>query len=221
MPAGGRGERFGGDTPKQLIEVAGKPLLAWALDRLLGAGLDGLTVALPERWLASAPEIFPDHRGLSWVAGGASRQQSVAACLASSPDDVDLVLVHDGARPAVSIRDVVATIAAVGEDDGAVLGRPVADTLKRLKGSRVTGTVDRRPLFRAETPQVFRREVLDRALEISARDRFVGTDEASIVERLEGVRINATMATRPNPKLTHRQDLPWLQSLLQENGDSP
>lgn len=148
--------------------------------------------------------------------GGASRQQSVAACLASSPDDVDLVLVHDGARPAVSIRDVVATIAAVGEDDGAVLGRPVADTLKRLDGSRVTGTVDRRPLFRAETPQVFRREVLDRALEISARDRFVGTDEASIVERLEGVRINATMATGPNPKLTHRQDLRWLELLLKE-----
>ena len=219
VPAGGSGERFGGNTPKQLVEVAGKPVLAWTVERLLGAGLAGLTVALPENWLDSVPESLHLHDdGISWVAGGASRQQSVAACLADCPDDVDLVLVHDGARPAVSVRDVVATVAAVGGDDGAVLGRPVIDTIKRLDSGRVTETVDRSPLFRAETPQVFRRDILLRAVETSARDGFIGTDEAAIVERLEGVRINAAMAKQPNPKLTERQDLLWIQLLLQEDG---
>lgn len=221
VPAGGRGERFGGDTPKQLAIAAGKPILAWTVARLLGAGLAGLTVALPEDWLHAMPESLRLHDdGVSWVTGGTNRQQSVAACLATCPRDVDLVLVHDGARPAVSIRDVAATIAAVGDDDGAVLGRPVVDTLKRLEAGRVAETVDRRSLFRAETPQVFRRDVLVRAVEACARDGFVGTDEAAIVERLEGVRINAAMATRPNPKLTERQDLLRIELLLQEDGNS-
>ena len=221
VPAGGRGERFGGETPKQLVEAAGKPVLLWTVERLLGAGLAGLTVALPEGWLVSMPESLRFHDDyVSLVAGGANRQQSVAACLADCPNDVDLVLVHDGARPAVSVRDVAATIAAVGDDDGAVLGRPVVDTLKRLEGGRVAETVDRTPLFRAETPQVFRRDVLTRAVETSARDGFVGTDEAAIVERLAGVRINAAMATEPNPKLTERQDLLQIQLLLQQDGGS-
>jgi 2-C-methyl-D-erythritol 4-phosphate cytidylyltransferase len=220
VPAGGSGERFGGDTPKQLLAVAGKPLLAWTLERLIDSGLAGVTVALPQGWLASVPEIFDKHPAVHWVAGGATRQQSVVACLAASPADVDLVLVHDGARAAVSVVDVQATIAAVGDDDGAILGRPVVDTLKRLDGTHVAGTVDRRSLFRAETPQVFKREVLSRALQASAQDGFEGTDEAAIVERLGAIRINTAVAMRPNPKLTRRQDLRWVELLLRETGDA-
>ena len=216
MPAGGQGERFGGETPKQMIEVSGKPLLAWTIERLLAAGVEGLTVALPEDWLPSASAILGADERICWVAGGRSRQRSVAACLAASPERVDLVLVHDGARPAVAIDDVLATIAAVGEDDGAVLGRPMVDTLKQVEDGRILGTVDRRTLFRAETPQVFRRQILARALEQGEQDGFDGTDEAAMVERLAGARINVAMAGRPNPKLTLPQDLPWVRMLLQE-----
>lgn len=220
MPAGGRGERFGGTTPKQLVEIDGKPLLTWTLERLLAAGLEGLTVALPESWLQTISQIFDDRAAVTWVAGGETRQDSVAACLRAAPEDVDLMLVHDGARPAVAVRDVQATVAAVGVDHGAVLGRPVVDTIKRLDGDRIIETVDRRALFRAETPQVFRREILSQALERCAREEFTGTDEATAVERLEGARINVARATLPNPKLTRQQDLAWIQMLLRQNGDS-
>lgn len=220
VPAGGRGERFGGEIPKQLVPIAGRPLLAWTLERLLEAGLAGLTVALPEDVLRSATEIFPKDDRIHWVAGGASRQLSVAACLAATPDEVSWVLVHDGARPAVAVEDLLATLDAVGDGDGAILGRPVDDTLKRAKDGQVLATVDREGLFRAETPQVFRREVLERGLRQSADDGFVGTDEASIVERLQGVRVRAVTATRPNPKLTESHDLAWVSLLLQEKGQS-
>lgn len=219
VPAGGRGERFGGEIPKQLINIGGRPLLAWTLDRLLQSGLAGLTVALPESWISSAAELLPGYDRVVWVAGGATRQESVAACLQASPIDASLIMVHDGARPAVSVRDVRATIAAVGDHEGAILGRPIADTLKRVDGGWIVGTIDRGSLFRAETPQVFRRDVLARALGDSLRDGFVGTDEASMVERLEGVRIHAVMAEQPNPKLTQKQDLELIKMLLLEEED--
>lgn len=220
VPAGGRGERFGGEVPKLLIPIAGKPLLAWTLERLLSSGLAGLTVALPEEWLGSTAEVFPESNRVSWVAGGLNRQQSVAACLAGCPADTDLVLVHDGARPAVAIEDLLATIEAANQADGAVLGRPVADTLKQVEHGLVKLTVDRTDLFRAETPQVFRTAILEQALRQCATDGFIGTDEASIVERLPGVSILAVTAVRPNPKLTQPQDLPRVRMLLEEKGES-
>lgn len=216
VPAGGRGERFGGGTPKQLITIAGRPLLAWTLERLLDAGLAGLTVALPASRLAEAAGILADDDRVRWVAGGEIRQQSVAACLADAPHNVDLVLVHDGARPAVAVEDLRATIEAAAAEGAAVLGRPVTDTLKRIEDERIVTTLDRRKLFCAETPQIFHPAILRRALAQSEVDGFVGTDESSIVERLPGVNIRPVAASHPNPKLTQPQDLPWVERLLQE-----
>lgn len=216
VPAGGQGERFGGEILKQLILIDGRPVLAWTLERLLACGLAGLTVALPEDRLQSTAELIPVDDRVTWVAGGASRQLSVAACLNHCPAEIPWVLVHDGARPAVAVADVRATIDAVGDADGAILGRPVGDTIKRVEQERVVETVDRNALFRAETPQVFKRSILERALTQSEAEGYLGTDEASIVERLEGVSIRTVVASRPNPKLTRPEDLPWVQMLLEE-----
>lgn len=220
VPAAGSGLRFGGSRPKQLLEVRGKPLLTWTLERLLAAGVEGVTVALPEDWLGSVANLHPAGPRVAWVTGGAHRQASVAACLAAAPEDVELVLVHDGARPAVAVADIVATIEAVGEGDGAVLGRPLVDTLKRVQNGRIEATVDRSSLYRIETPQVFWRPVLARALRRAEREGFLGTDEASLVERLGEPRINVAMASHPNPKLTRPQDLAWVDLLLARSGEA-
>lgn len=215
VPAAGRGDRFGGALPKQLLPVGGRPLLAWTLERLLAAGVERLTVALPSDSLTPLPAGLPRGANLHYVAGGASRQESVAFCLAAAPGPPDgLVLVHDGARPAVAAADVRATIAAAAATGAAVLGRPLEDTLKRVDGGRVLATVDRRDLFRAETPQVFRRDLLERALALARADGFAGTDEASLVERLGDAPIAAVAAAHPNPKLTLPADLPLLAALL-------
>ena len=214
VPAAGRGERFGGGLPKQFLAVAGKPVLAWTLERLLECGVERVTVALPQDRLGDVGEGLSDPR-VSWIAGGASRQESVARCLAASPGDPgDLVMVHDGARPAVACDDIRSVVAAAIASGAAVLGRPLGDTLKRLEGERIEATLDREGLFRAETPQIFRRELLARALELARRDHFMGTDESSLVERLPAVHIVAVVARHPNPKLTQPADLPGVEVLL-------
>ena len=103
--------------------------------------------------------------------------------------------------------------------DGAVLGRTVSDTLKRVVDGRIVTTVERSQLFRAETPQVFRRNVLERAITAAAEARFVGTDEASLVERLPGARLVAVEAANVNPKVTTPADLPLVEALLGAHAD--
>jgi 2-C-methyl-D-erythritol 4-phosphate cytidylyltransferase len=215
VPAAGIGERFGGRVPKQFVEVAGRPVLAWTLDRLLSAGLASVTVGLPLGRLASASRAIHGDGRIGWVAGGATRQETVELCLmrcAAGPDD--LVLVHDGARPALARWDLEATLEAARGSGGAVLGRPVADTLKRVEGGEIVATVDRRGLFRAETPQVFRRTVLQLALETSRADGFEATDEAALVARLSGASVVLVEARFPNPKLTDPADLALIAALV-------
>lgn len=214
VPAAGRGERFGGETPKQFLEVAGRPVLAWTVERLLAARVTTLTIAVPAEQIDRARALVDDSRVL-FVAGADSRQGSVQVCLAACPaDPEELVLVHDGARPAVASEDVAACIAALESYDGAVLGRPVSDTLKLVTTGEIQSTVDRSFLFRAETPQVFSRELLERALAEGDAAGFFGTDEASAVELLAGVRLAAVTARHPNPKLTTQSDLAFVGALL-------
>lgn len=220
VPAAGRGERFGATQAKQFVTVAGRPLLAWTLDRLLSAGVASVVVALPAEDLEPLRVQYSTDDRVLVVAGGATRQASVAAALEASPAGADdLVAVHDGARAAVDPADLLRVFAAAASTGAAILGRPTTDTVKRVAGERVVGTVDRRELFLAETPQVFRRDLLERALATARRDRFVGTDEASLVERLElGERpaIVAVAAERPNPKLTYESDRELFERLLGE-----
>lgn len=220
VPAAGGGERFGGDLPKQFLSLHGRPVLEWSLRALMESGVEEITVALPEDML-DWPESGWER--VRWIAGGSSRQESVARCLeASTAGEEDLILVHDGARPAIAVEDVRATIECARTAGCAVLGRPVRDTLKRVEkeSHTILATVRREELFAAETPQVFRRAWLEEALSRAEQDGFVGTDESALVERLERleiderVRIPAVFARHPNPKLTDPQDLPYIEALL-------
>jgi 2-C-methyl-D-erythritol 4-phosphate cytidylyltransferase len=215
VPAAGRGLRYSGSLSKQFEIVSGKPLLAWTIDLLLEGGVASVTVALPAESAGAPPEWLSARAGVRSVAGGSTRQASVALAVAESPARPgDLLLVHDGARPALAPEDLLEVCRAAASGDGAVLGRSLSDTLKRLEQGRIVETLDRSGLFRAETPQVFRREVLERAFAAAASARFLGTDESSLVERLPGMRITAVEARSPNPKLTTPADLPVVRTVL-------
>ncbi len=222
VPAAGRGLRFGEDSPKQWVTVAGRPLLAWTLETLLACGATEVVVALPLEGLDGACRSLSGDPRVRCVAGGESRQGSVRQCLerTDGPGDA-LVLVHDGVRPAVSAADVRATLAAAAESGAAILGRSVHDTLKEVAAGSVVRTVDRSSLFRAETPQVFRRDLLVRAFEAAESDGFEGTDEASLVERLGEIAIVAVEATAANPKLTRPDELGYVESLLRPRAGLP
>ncbi len=157
--AAGRGERLGSDGPKALLMLAGKPMLQWSVDALRGIA-GSIVVALPPDSLEEAPS------GVSAVAGGRFRSESVRFALqAAGPGDP--VVVHDAARPLASRRlfaQVIEELERSGAD-AAIAAAPVADTIKQARGQVVARTIDRSGLWAVQTPQVFRREALERAVE--------------------------------------------------------
>ena len=219
LPAAGRGTRFGGDTPKQYLQAGGQSLLAHALDALLAhPRVAGAVIAL-------APD---DDRWPGWTTrmgkpvlrceGGGERAQSVLAALRMVPADGTadpLVLVHDAARPNLSRGDLERLIvAAEASADGAILAAPVRDTLKRADArSCIAATESRSGLWRALTPQAFRRSTLIAALERARDDGVAVTDEAMAIERT-GAHPRLVEGREDNIKVTTPADLALVDYLL-------
>jgi 2-C-methyl-D-erythritol 4-phosphate cytidylyltransferase len=169
-------------SPKALLLLAGEPLLVHAVRSLrIAPSVGPIVVAAPADRVAEVTALLTSY-DVMVVPGGSERQDSVRSALAVLPDDVDLVLVHDAARalaPPGLIEDVVAALHAGA--DAVVPVLPVIDTVKRVDGDRVISTVDRSHLRVVQTPQGFRRSVLDEA---HAQDHAGATDDAALVERL-------------------------------------
>ncbi len=221
VPAAGRGRRFGGDRPKQFSLLLDRPVLAWTVERLVAVTvIDRVVVAAPAGSAKETLEMLAEEVGprpgvaVATVEGGRRRQDSVAAALAATAaDPSDWVAVHDGARPCLSAVDLEAVVRAAAENGraGAVLGRPVSDTLKTVESGRLGATVDRAGLFRAETPQVFRAGKLAAALDRAAARDLEVNDESSLFEPGS---IAAVAASHPNPKLTDPSDRAMIEALL-------
>lgn len=210
--AAGSGERLGTEVPKAFVGLGGATLLAHAVGVLRAAGVERLVAVVPHGWEERARvDVGGDARV---VAGGDTRTASVAAGLAVLDDDVDVVAVHDAARPLVPVEVVADTVAAVRDDVvAAAPAVPVADTLKRAGDDGVvTGTVDRRGLVGVQTPQVFRRDALVLAHDGAARDGRTTTDDLALVEalvadgRLDG-RVVVTTGSVLALKVTRPADL--------------
>ncbi len=210
--AAGAGKRFG--EPKQFAYLRAKPVLEWTLERFQAhPEVEAVVLVLPD-------EQDLKHYRLRYakildiVRGGERRQDSVwqgfRLLTASAPE---IVLVHDGARPLVGADLISRVIAAARADGAAVPVLPIDDTIKEVREGRVSGTVDRTLLARAQTPQGFRYDVLKKALEAARRDRFCGTDEAALVERL-GLAVTAVAGDPRNIKITTPVDIPIAEALL-------
>ncbi len=219
LPAAGRGTRFGGDTPKQYLEAGGRPLIAHALDALLAhPRVAGAVVALAAddvRW----PGWTSRHgKPVLRCIGGDKRADSVLAALRLVPADAHhdpLVLVHDAARPNLHRDDLDRLIAAAEAGaGGAILAAPVRDTLKRADGEGcIAATEPRAGLWRALTPQAFRRSTLIAALERARADGVVVTDEAMAIERT-GAHPRLVEGRDDNLKVTTPADLALVDYLL-------
>ncbi len=217
--AAGRGERFGGATPKQYARLLGRPVLSWSLAALLASpAVDGIVVALApgdRRWKRLAESRDPR---VQTCVGGDRREASVSnalAALQTQARDGDWVIVHDAARPCLRRQDLDALISATRSDAvGGLLAVPVADTLKADDGlGRSLRTADRSGLWRALTPQMFRYGLLRRALAMCLeRERGV-TDEASAIEAL-GLRPRLVPGRADNIKLTTPADIGLAEAIL-------
>jgi len=209
--AAGSGERLGASRPKALVDLAGRPLMQWSIDALRAVPAIGqIVLALPAG--CSAPE------GVTGVEGGAVRSESVSRALAAAGEG-DPVLVHDAARPLLEPALAQAVIDALaGEQSaaGAIAAAPVTDTIKRVDERLVVAeTLERSRLWAVQTPQVFRRAQLERALAVSPRELAQATDDAWLIERAGG-RIIIVPSSELNMKVTTAFDLRVAELLLGE-----
>lgn len=211
---------MGADLPKQYLQLGARTLLEHSVRALMSdARVERVVVVVSpaDQWAARLP--LPAAVALV-PKGGSSRAETVRnglRWLTTSLAAEDRVLVHDAARPCLAACDLSALIDAAGAHEaGGLLAAPVADTLKRAEGGAVAGTVDRRGLWGAQTPQLFAFGILLRALDGEAELDSI-TDECSAVERL-GLRPRLVAAAAPNPKVTTPADLPLAEAVLKAQG---
>ncbi len=225
VPAAGRGRRFGGEVPKQYLTVAGEPLLAHTLRALLvHPGVEGAMVVLADddRHWPGWDDI--EGKPVLTCTGGDARADSVLAGLLALSDSVradDFVLVHDAARPNLCLADLDALLER-GRDDlvGAVLAAPVCDTLKRAgDDGGIDATESRERLWRALTPQLFRRLQLTQALQAATAAGIAVTDESMAME-IQGHRPLLVEGADDNFKITTASDLAHFEYLVMRKRES-
>lgn len=224
IPAAGKGLRIGGAVQKQFLTLHGLPLIVHTL--LVFEGLrviSDIIVVVPseeEYHIKSLIEEYRLKKIAKVVHGGKTRQDSVYAGLLETETATDLVVVHDGVRPLVTEEVILQTIFRAKELGGAIAAIPVSDTLKEasLDGC-ISRTWNRYGFWLAQTPQAFRREILLAACQRAQKENLVGTDEASLVERL-GYPIGIVEGSRENIKVTTPEDLKIVGFLLSKRRES-
>jgi 2-C-methyl-D-erythritol 4-phosphate cytidylyltransferase len=217
VAAAGSGLRLGADRPKALVPLAGRPLVSWSVETLLGSGVAEVVVAAPGDELAAFAAVLPPDVRL--VVGGATRTASVRAALANAGERADAVLVHDAARPLTPPDVVTRVLAALAGGAAAVVPvLPVVDTTVSVDGDGVvTGALPRETLRRVQTPQGFARAVL-----LDAYDRLPGgvelTDDAAVV-RAAGVPVATVAGDERAAKVTVPHDLALAELTVRTTGE--
>ena len=209
IPAAGSGSRFGGDIPKQFRILGGKPILQHVVERFLAHERVGrIIVAVAEMLVDEARQT--DR--VRYLAGGATRQQSVSNALASVADE-DLVAVHDAVRPFFTYGTFGTLLDAAAEYGGAFPGVPVTDTIHLVRDERIVQTPERQLLFAAQTPQCFRTAILRDVLARAPGDD--ATDEAGLAARF-GYDVRLVPGDATNFKITRPEDLAMAERLLEQ-----
>ena len=218
IPAAGLGTRMGRSAPekegisrKQFMLLDGSPILLHTIRKFVSSpSVTEIIVALRAEDISWAEDLFKGQhfvKTVRAVEGGESRQSSVENALASVNKDTELVAVHDAVRPFIEREAIELVIREAAETGAAIVGIVPVDTVKQVHRNKVRATLPRERLILTQTPQVFRLDLLREAFEKARQDLFVGTDESSLVERLEQVEVSVVMGTDRNIKITRPSDM--------------
>lgn len=209
---------------KQFLQLDGEAILAHTVRKFMFApSVSEIVIAVrpdDREWAREQLARVEKPKPVRFADGGDSRQHSVENALAILDHDTDLVAVHDAVRPFVSVETIERVIAEAATNGAAIVGIVPVDTVKQVHLSRIRSTISRDRLILAQTPQVFRFDLLRQAFDRARADQFVGTDESSLVERLEQVEVIVVPGSDRNIKITKRADLELAKLYLsQEKGD--
>ncbi|HEX7020919.1 MAG TPA: 2-C-methyl-D-erythritol 4-phosphate cytidylyltransferase [Gemmatimonadaceae bacterium] len=215
--AGGAGARVGGTELKQFRWVAGKPMLLHSVQTFMARPDVGMVVCvLPREYVGDPPPwLFQcDLERLQISVGGRTRTESVSNGLDDLPDEAQVVLIHDAARPFVGDDTISRVIASVREGHATVAAVPVVDTLKEVDAAgTIIRTVDRESLWRAQTPQGFSRELIVRAHREARAGRISATDDAALCERM-GIRVKVVRGSERAMKITEESDFARAEAMF-------
>lgn len=219
ITAAGLGKRMNAAGPKQYLELNGKPILVHTLEKFAKAKLvDGIIIVSDKSSLFMVKDAilgkFPCKKVIKVVEGGEKRQDSVYFGLKEVPASTEVVAIHDGVRPFVTPELIDKSIEEARTHGACMIAIPVKDTIKRVdEEGRVVETVERAGLWRAQTPQTFRHDILTQAFEKAFKEGFYGTDDASLVERLDK-EIYILAGDERNIKITTPEDLAIASSFI-------
>lgn len=219
LPCAGQGKRMGGTVSKPFLEVMGRPLLTYTLDRFQGHLLiDEIILIVRAEAVDYCRREIVDKYGYSKVkavvAGGVERQDSVANGLACLDAGAEWVVIHDAVRPLVTGDTIARAVRTAFDKGNAVVGVPVKDTIKKANPDlTVQETPERRTLWQVQTPQVFKKSILEEAYREASRNGWQGTDDASLVEKL-GIKVYLVKGEYSNIKVTTPEDLIFLQEMI-------
>ena len=224
LPAAGLGTRMGreksGTSRKQFMLLEGAPILIHTIRKFLYcAPVSEIVVALRAEdmdWARGLIHQEHPSKPVRVVEGGETRQQSVENALEALSPDTGLVAVHDAVRPFIDPALVEKVIAEAAETGAAIVGIVPVDTVKKVHKNKIRTTLPREHLVLAQTPQVFRFDLLKSAFEAARRDAFTGTDESSLVERLEQVEVSVVQGSDRNIKITRPSDMELARLFLAE-----
>ena len=211
IPAAGTGIRMGGATPKQFLSLEGIPIFVHTLRKFAASeAIDEIFLGVrPEEMDRAFQEIAKESfaKAVRLMAGGASRQETVARCLDQAAPETDVVVVHDAVRPFVDLVMIQQIVDAARKDGAVILGIPSVDTVKKVERLTITGTIPRERIVLAQTPQAFRYAILRKAFDRALAEGYYGTDESSLVEH-DGHEVKVLMGSDRNIKITKPSDLP-------------
>jgi len=223
IPASGLGKRLNSETDKAFVPLAGQPLIAHALAVFQDCSeIEEIVLVVRAEQVGRAGELARE-RGFAKVKavvpGGEARQDSVRSGLAEVSPGCDVIAVHDGARPLITREIIASSIDAARADGAAIAAVPVTDTIKSsLDGRFVRSTLDRERLYAVQTPQTFAREVIESAYERAYADRYFGTDDASLVERL-GLPVRIVQGSYENIKVTTPTDIAIAEAIMRARAE--
>ncbi len=218
--AAGSGTRFGAERRKQFVEILGQPLIIYTLQKFQNCdSVDEIILVLPAEEIENFKQIVPKYKLkklVKIVSGGKTRAESVWNGLNSiDAKSAEIVAVHDGARPLVTVEEIAKTIEKAQQTGAACLAGLVTDTIKEISNGKIVRTIDRTKLRRALTPQCFRYEILKRAFAENEIDA-IATDECFLVEKL-GIEVSIVEGNAQNVKVTTPEDIAIVKNFLKQS----